>query len=203
MCNPRRVKVRASKRLSQAWQAELERTVALSATVTGEARIIEPVGAGLAPPVRARLAEILADDPDWEKTEDGLRRDVPGGHLLYHPDTGELEIVATVAAEVSAEGQARRVIGGVAEAEAQVEVTVGYYEDGYRGRTKRVAEREGREQAEGEAEKQAVREAAERAGSEREAAERRLREQEGRCWPRRGPTPSRRSRARGPPARTR
>jgi hypothetical protein len=171
MCNPRRVKVRASRRLSQAWQAEIERTVTLTDTVTGEARIVEPVGQGLAPPVRERLREILAADDDWRETPDGLRRDVPDGYLLYRPDTGELEIVATVHAEISAEGTAQRGRGGVVDAEREAQATASYYSDGFQGRNRAEAQAEGERRAGAEAQRRVEQEVRERVEAERRAAE--------------------------------
>jgi hypothetical protein len=174
VCNPRRVRVRASRRLAEAWQAEITRTVQASGTVTGEARLFQPFAASLPGPVRARLAELLAVDPTWRQVDGGFRYTLPDGYVQYRPDTGELEIVAQVTATVTAEGTARRTRSGVGEGEADAEAEAGYYADGYGGRTKTVAEKEAGQLAGEHAERQAMEQAVREAAEQREQAERAL-----------------------------
>ena len=174
MCNPRRIQVRASRRLAEAWRAEIARTAQVSETLTGEAHIVEPLGAGLAAPVRQRFEELLAEAPGWRLTDDGYRHQLPGGYMLYRPDTGELEIVARVTGEVTGEGTAMREATGVAEGAADAEVTETYYTDGWAGRTKKAAEARGQATAEQAAEQCARQELAARMAESLAEAERSL-----------------------------
>lgn len=171
MCNPRRIKVRASRSLTEAWQAEITRTARLTETLSGEARIVEPLGARLPAPVRDRLIELLEADPMWRAVEDGYRYDVPGGHLTYYPDTGDLEVVANATAELTAEGIAARTRGGIAEGTAESEAEVSFYSDGYAGRNKAAAEREGETKAGRHAEEEARKNLATQLEADRQAAE--------------------------------
>lgn len=160
MCNPRKIRVRASRRLAEAWQTEIARTAQVSETLTGEAHVVQPFGAALAAPVRDRFAELLAADPDWRETGDGFRHDLPNGYLLYRPETGELEITARVSGEITGQATAVRAATGVAEGEAEAEVEERYYGDGYRGNTRRKAEARGKQAAEHAAEERARQELA-------------------------------------------
>ena len=160
MCNPRKIRVRASRRLAEAWQTEIARTAQVTETLTGEAHIIQPFGAGLAAPVRDRFAELLAADPDWQETGEGFRHELQEGYLLYRPETGELEITANVSGEVTGEATAVRATTGVAEGEADAEVEERYRSDGYAGHAKRKAEARGKQAAEGAAEERARQELA-------------------------------------------
>ena len=127
MCNPRKIRVRASRRLAEAWQTEITRTAQVTDTLTGEAHIIQPFGASLAEPVRVRFAELLAADPAWQETGEGYRYQLPNGYLLYRPETGELEITANVSGEITGEATAVRAATGVAVGAADAEVEERYY----------------------------------------------------------------------------
>jgi hypothetical protein len=176
MCNPRRIKIRASRRLAEAWRTEITRTALVSETVTGEAHIVEPLGTGLAAPVRERFEELLADTPGWRDTGEGYRYELPGGYLLYRPDSGELEIVANISDELTAEGTAARAATGVAEGTANAEVIESFYDDGYMGHTKKKAEERGHAAAEQAADTRAREELAARMAKSLAEAEHSLEE---------------------------
>jgi hypothetical protein len=155
MCNPRRITVRASRDLSQAWTAEITRQAQVSETLRGQARITEPFATGLARPVRQRFEELLHLDEGWREQNGTLRYDTPNGYLVYHPDTGELELVAEVQAEIRAEAEATRRQAGTTTATAEAEVEISYYRDGYGGKTRKWARQQGETQAGTAAEAQA------------------------------------------------
>jgi hypothetical protein len=150
MCNPRKIRVRASRRLAEAWQTEIARTAQVTETLTGEAHVIQPFGASLAEPVRVRFAELLAADPAWQETGEGYRYQLPNGYLLYRPETGELEITANVSGEITGEATAVRAATGVAEGAADAEVEERYY-----GSQRKMAEIRGKQAAEQAAEERA------------------------------------------------
>ncbi|MEU7905052.1 hypothetical protein [Actinoplanes sp. NPDC049118] len=179
MCNPRRIRVRASRQLSEAWRAEVTRTAEATGTATGEARLVQPLGRSLPAPVRQRLVELLRADPAWRVVGDALRHDMPGGFVQYRPDTGEVEIVARVTSEFSVEASVTRTDAGEATGTGDAEFEMPYYGDGYRGLTREVAEREGEQLAGDAAEAQAREEAVRAAQAEQAAAEQRLNEMAG------------------------
>ncbi|WP_433830891.1 hypothetical protein ACQP2E_12060 [Actinoplanes sp. CA-015351] len=176
MCNPRRIRVRASRQLAEAWRAEVTRTAQASDTATGEARLTQPLGRQLPGPVRQRLVDLLRATPGWRVVDGALRREMPGGYVEYRPDTGEVAIVARVTAEFTVEASATRADSGEAQGTADAEFEASYYTDGYAGRTKAVAEREANEKAGQDATVQARENALRNAEAERAAALQRLQE---------------------------
>ncbi|MEV1073923.1 hypothetical protein [Micromonospora parva] len=174
MCNPRRIRVRASRQLAEAWRAEVTRTVEATGTATGEARLVQALGRNLPAPVRQRLIVLLRANPAWRTVGDALRHDMPGGFIEYRPDTGEVEIVARVTNEFTVEASATRTDAGEAIGTAESEYEVMYYTDGYGGRTRKVAEKEGEQLAGEAAEAQAREEAVRAAQAEQAAAQQRL-----------------------------
>lgn len=155
MCNPRKITVRASRDLSRAWSAEIARRAEVSETLTGEARISEPFGTSLAPPVRERFEALIRYDSRWQQTGEQLRYRTHNGHLVYHLDSGELEIVAVAQGELRVEGSATRRREGTTATTSQADATVSYYGDGHAGKNRQWAQREGDALAGAEAETQA------------------------------------------------
>jgi len=143
MCNPRRVRVRATRQLAQAWEHEIRRTVTRSGAAIGEARVREPLGSSVGAPALAALESVLDATPGWEHHEDDdtYRHDIDGGMVVYHPTTRELEIVATASdqVEVSADASAR--IGGDLVGAVEAEGVGTYYDDNWGGITPEDAER--------------------------------------------------------------
>jgi hypothetical protein len=172
MCNPRRVRVRATRQVEQAWQEEVLRRVTRSQEVIGEARIREPLGAGIGAPTLAALASVLETAPGWEWNGTAFTHQVDGGQVSYDPVSRELEISAQVAATVSAEGEARATLTGTMAETLEAEGTGTYYDDGWGGRTADTAHAEATSRAE-DALQAAVRErlARLRAEAEQQAGE--------------------------------
>lgn len=147
MCNPRRVQIRATCQLAEAWAQEIARSVALTARVCGEARVRQPLGAVLGVPALRALESRLASTPGWMPVDGGFRHNVDGGYVIYLTDDRVLEIVATLEDVVQAEGQASLTVQGKLEGEVQAEGEGMYYEDGYGGRTKEVGEKQAHDDA--------------------------------------------------------
>ena len=142
MCNPRRVRVRATHRLAEAWQDEVRRQVTVSGEARGRASMREQLDGSLGGPVLLALEQVLAESPDWQRVEGGFRRQLDGGYLYYHADTRELEIVAEVAEAIRAAGVAGRSVSGILDQEVEIEGVGTYYDDGWGGRTEETAQRD-------------------------------------------------------------
>lgn len=149
MCNPRRIRVRATRELAESWQQEIKRHATRRATATGEVRVREPLESSVGGPTLAALSTVLDRTEGWEQTEDGVFwHPVTGGYVAFDPGTRELEIVARESAEVTATGEASRTVRGEVSETFQADAMGRYYDDGYAGRTRAVAEREARQEAE-------------------------------------------------------
>lgn len=151
MCNPRRIRLRATRTIAEEWRAEIVRTAAATGTATGEARLTQPLGDMLSPGLLRGFERAINADPAWDLVDDTYRCAVPGGHGTYHPDSGELEIIVQISSEVSAEGRGERVVTGTVEETVHAEVVRTYYTDGWQGSTKGEAQRAGQADANAEA----------------------------------------------------
>ena len=148
MCNPRRIRVTATRQLNQAWEREVSRTVELNQQVIGEARVRQPLDATLGTPaLRALESALAADDSGWREVEEGYRYDVEGGYVIYLLEERALEIVATLQDEVQTSAQATRRLEGIVDTEISAEGEGRYYDDGWGGRTKKLAEQKAQEAA--------------------------------------------------------
>ncbi|MEV2271751.1 hypothetical protein [Nonomuraea africana] len=156
MCNPRRIKVKATRRIAEAWRAEIERTVTASGEAKGESRLVQPLRSMLGEGALRAFEQALGGDPRWEWVDGGYRMRVPGGHAAYQPGSGELEIVISLTEAVEAVGTAEKVLEGEVTDEVSAESEGRYEDDGWRGRTKERAEREARSRAEAKAAKLAA-----------------------------------------------
>ncbi|MEU1626685.1 hypothetical protein ABZ746_15430 [Streptomyces sp. NPDC020096] len=174
MCNPRRVRVRASSRLTRMWQEELTRTGRATAEVMGEACLRQEFGNLLGEPARRAFEAALGADVRWTWRDDAYWLELDGGRVAYYPDTGEIEMTAQLTDVVTAEGTASRTIEGTVNAEATAERTGRYYDDSWAGLSKSVAERTARQEAETAAEQEAAQQAARQEEQERLAAQRQL-----------------------------
>jgi hypothetical protein len=147
MCNPRRVRVTATRQVREAWEREVRRAATVSLEVGGEARIRQPLDAAVGAPalmaMQLRLARGAEGGCDgWAAQPDGAyRHDVEGGYVLYRPAERMLEIVATAAATLTETGVATRTIGGTLEADIEASGEAGYYDDGWGGHTEAAARR--------------------------------------------------------------
>ena len=142
MCNPRRIRVEATRRLSEAWTQEVRRQVRLNAEAVGRARVRQPLGTVLGGPVLLALERALEQRDGWHEVPEGFRHDLDGGYVVYHVDTRELETVAELRTQVSAEQEASTQVSGVVEDTLRVEGEGRYYDDGWGGLTERSARRD-------------------------------------------------------------
>ncbi|MEV5880082.1 hypothetical protein AB0L75_38925 [Streptomyces sp. NPDC052101] len=174
MCNPRRVRVRASSRLTRMWQEEVRRTGRASAEVAGEATLREEFGTLLGAPARRAFEAALGADTRWTWHDDTYRLEIDGGTIVYHLDTGEIEMTARLSDIVTAEAEVTRTLQGTVEVNASAEHTAKYFDDGWAGLSKSVAERTARAQAQERADRDAAEQIARQEEQERLAGRRRL-----------------------------
>lgn len=167
MCNPRRVRVQATRQLAEAWDHEVRRQVTLGGRAVGRAAVREQVAERLGRPVLATLDNALAGLDGWQAVDDGYRIDLDGGYAQYHSDTGELEIVAELAEDIQAQGEAAATVRAEVEALIEAQGTGTYYDDGWGGLTEQTARRD----AEADAQRALERVAAERTSQAKQAAE--------------------------------
>ncbi len=143
MCNPRRVKVTATREVQESWQRVVERQVELSEEVAGEARVSQNLGGTLGDSVLIALRRALTRGSEgWEPVDGGYRREVEGGYVVYRPETQNLEIVAIDEATVQADVTARRVVAGETRGVQSTEAESTWYDDHWSGRTEEVAQKE-------------------------------------------------------------
>ncbi len=148
MCNPRRIKVTVTREIAEAWQHEVSRTVALSAQVTGEARVCQSLSSSLGVPVLRALETFLdSGNSGWQEVNGGYRFDVEGGYAFYDMENQNLEITATLQDTVERSATASVALSGEVQDELKVDKEGRYYDDGYGGQTKERAERQAREAA--------------------------------------------------------
>lgn len=139
MCNPRRVRVQATRKIAEAWRAEIEQAATARGDVSSEARLVQPITELLPPPARLAFEQAMRVSADWDWADGEYRRTVPGGHIAYRPDTGELEIVIRLEVAIEAVGTATLVATGEVTDEVRAEASSRYYTDGYGGRTRSSA----------------------------------------------------------------
>jgi len=148
MCNPRRVRVRATRHIQQAWEQEIRRRATRTGQAVGEARIREPLGATVGAPALVALSSVLAAAPGWELRDDTFRHEIDGGLVVYHPATRELEIIATVVGVVEAAGEASVTVRGEVADTVEAEGVGVFYDDNWGGITEEDAERAAQQDAE-------------------------------------------------------
>jgi FtsH ternary system domain X2 len=143
MCNPRRVTTTLTRDLAEAWQREVSRTVELRARVAGEARVRQPLEASIgAPALRALQVALANEGSGWVPVEEGFRRDVEGGYVVYLIDEKALEIVAVMEDEIEVRGGASSILTGEVREQISGEGSAISYDDGWGGRTAARAEEE-------------------------------------------------------------
>lgn len=157
MCNPRRIRVHATRKIAEAWRAEIEQAATARNDVSSEARLAESIGDLLPPPARIAFEQAMQAAADWVFADGQYFRSVPGGQVSYRPDTGELEIVIRLETAIEAVGTASLVASGEVTGEVTVEASSTYYSDGFRGRTKDSATKKAQQAAEAKAEEVAAR----------------------------------------------
>jgi hypothetical protein len=147
MCNPRRIQVTITRLLNEAWKRVVSRQVELHEEVTGQARVVQPLGTTIGlPALRALEAALASDRSGWRQVEEGYRHDVDGGYVTYLVDQRALEIVAVSSATVTASGEAVKTLEGRVTGEVNASALVDFYDDSTAA-TKRAAEARGRTRA--------------------------------------------------------
>ncbi|MEB8343009.1 hypothetical protein [Streptomyces endophyticus] len=174
MCNPRRVRVRASSRLTRMWQEELRRTGRASTDVAGEATLRQAFGTLLGAAARRAFEAALGADTRWTWQDGTYWMELDGGTVAYHLDTGEIEMTARLVDVVSAEAEVTRVVEGTVDVHTTAERTERYYDDNWGGLTKKVAERTARLEAQERADRKAAEQAARQLEEDRLAGQRTL-----------------------------
>jgi FtsH ternary system domain X2 len=136
MCNPRRIRVRATRKIAEAWRAEIQQAATARSDVSSEARLVQSISDLLPPQAKLAFEQAMRIAPDWEWIGTEYRKAVPGGYVSYRPDTGELEIVIQLSVAIEAVGTATLVATGEVADEVTTEASGTYYTDGWRGKTK-------------------------------------------------------------------
>jgi hypothetical protein len=139
MCNPRRIRVRATRELAEDWDHEVRRVVNLSRDVAGEARISEQLGPTVGAPTLAALVRVLDRTEGWERSGTTFRHELDGGWVAYDMDTQELEIVARVSDSVEARGEASTAVRRSIRQRIEAEGVGVHYDDNWRGITEQDA----------------------------------------------------------------
>jgi hypothetical protein len=149
MCNPRRIRVTATRQIEEAWQREVSRSVQLQERVVGEARIRQPLETTIGRPALRSLESLLAaNDSGWVEVEEGYRHEVEGGYVTYLIDEQALEIVATLEDIIQAAGEDTLIVEGTVQSEISAEGEGRYYDDNWGGHTMEVGRRVAQTQAE-------------------------------------------------------
>jgi len=157
MCNPRRIICRATRKIAEAWRAEIQRAATARDVVESQARLVQPITDLLPPPARRAFEQAMKVSPEWQWTGSEYRKAVPGGHIAYRPDTGELEIAVSLSIAIEAVGTATLVTAGEVTDEVNVEETGIWYRDGYAGLTHDVVNKKTQAAAERRVGKEAER----------------------------------------------
>lgn len=167
MCNPRRVRVRATRKIAEAWRAEIQQAATARSDVSSEARLVQSISDLLPRPAKLAFEQAMRAAPDWLWSDGEYRKAIPGGYVAYRPDTGELEIVIKLSVAIEAVGTATLVATGEVSDQVTTEASGTYYTDNYLGKTKEAAERS----AQAAADKKADEMARDRAAALKEQAQ--------------------------------
>ncbi|MFI8536920.1 hypothetical protein ACIGMX_42620 [Streptomyces aquilus] len=168
MCNPRRVRVEATREVVEAWELALERRASASDSVVSELEVRHPFGGTLGLATRQVFEATLTTADGWRAEEGGHVLELTDGRVRYDPATGELVVTARLEDQVTVEGRAAETLRGSVREQATGSGEGRYFADGFAGRTREVAEREAQVVAEADA----VRRARELAGRLRVQADR-------------------------------
>ncbi len=155
MCNPRRVRVTATREIAEEWRRVASRSARVSGSVQGEARVRRPLGHLGAQVLQALQMLLDRGLPGWIETEQGYRFDLEGGHVIYDLDAAELEVVAVMQDDLAVDGSAERELSGTVQETLQSEQEGRYYDDGWGGRTEQTARAEAQQALEQDLEQQA------------------------------------------------
>ena len=143
MCNPRRIRVRATRELAEAWAQEVRRQATRTGSAAGQARVSEPLADTVGGPTLAALTQVLARHAEWTEHPDGtFTHQLDGGVITFDPATRELEITATVTAEVTVTEEAAATVEAQVSGTVEAEGVGTYYDDGWGGLTEQTAQRD-------------------------------------------------------------
>lgn len=149
MCNPRRVRVTATRQLVESWEHEMRRLSTSAGTAVGEMRIREALDADIGAPTLDALITVLEASEGWAAADGAFRYDLDeNSYLVYHVEDQELEIVVRLSAEVQVEAEAATTTAGELNEEITATGTGRYYDDGWGGITEDDARRAAADQAE-------------------------------------------------------
>jgi hypothetical protein len=170
MCNPRRIRVRATRELAEAWSQEVRRQATRTGRTAGQARVRESLADSVGGPTLAALTDVLARTEGWTELADGtFTHELDGGTITFDPATRELEITATVSAEVSVTEEASTMVDAQVSGTIEAEGEGVYYDDGWGGRTEQTAQRDAERNLSAAIE-DAARQRRDQAGQEADAA---------------------------------
>lgn len=143
MCNPRRIRVRATRELAEAWEQEVRRQATRTGLATADARIREPLADSVGGPVLSALTSVLSQLEGWTEAADGtFWQELDGGRITFDPATRELEIVATASEELSVTQEAATVTTTEVSETVEAEGEGVYYDDGWGGLNEDTATRD-------------------------------------------------------------
>jgi hypothetical protein len=143
MCNPRRIRVRATRELAEAWAQEVRRQATRTGSAAGHAQVRESLADSLGGPTFTALTDVLSRLDGWTELPDGtFRHELDGGMIIFDPATRELEITATVTEEVSVTEEASATVTTQVSETVEAEGEGVYYDDGWGGYTEQTAQRD-------------------------------------------------------------
>ena len=134
MCNPRRIEVRATRSIAEAWEREVRRMASRIGVVRGETRIRQSLEGTIGAPALAALERaLMAGTPGWVVFGDVYRYDVAGGYALYAMADRSLTIVAMEEEEIVVEQRVATQISGRVDDVITGSGVGTYYDDRYGG----------------------------------------------------------------------
>jgi hypothetical protein len=135
--------------------------------VSAQARLTQSIADLLPQPAKLAFEKAMQVSLEWEWTGEEYRKTVAGGHITYHPQTGELQIVIELDTAIEAASSVTLVASGEVTDEVTAEATGIYYDDNWLNQTKELAT----EQATAVADQKAAELAKERADALKRQAE--------------------------------
>lgn len=139
MCNPRRVHCKATRKIAEAWKAEIRQAATARGDVTARTRLVQSVADLLPPGALLAFEQAMRASAEWVLTDGEYRRAVAGGYTAYRPDSQELEIVIQLSTAIEAVGTASLTETGEVTGKITAEGSGLYYTDNWRGHTRERA----------------------------------------------------------------
>jgi hypothetical protein len=143
MCNPRRIRARATRELAEAWAEEVRRRATRTGRASGQAAVRESLADSVGGPTLAALTGVLSRLDGWTELPDGtFRHELDGGAITFDPASLDLEITATATAEVTVTEEASTTVEAQFSGSVEAEGEGVYYDDGWGGYTEETAQRD-------------------------------------------------------------